>query len=43
MRPPANEGEQPELTTNLTTFRDGKVLEMVHCANPEDTRAAVGL
>lgn len=36
------EGE-PELSANLTTFRDGKVIEMVHYPNPDDARAAAGL
>jgi len=33
----------PELVANLTTFRDGKVVEMVHYANPDDARAAAGV
>jgi ketosteroid isomerase-like protein len=37
------EGEEPELVANLTTFRDGKVVEMVHYANPDDARAAAGV
>ena len=37
-----DEGE-PELVANLTTFRDGKVVEMVHYANPDDALAAAGL
>ncbi len=28
---------------NLTTFRDGRVVEMVHYADPEDAFAAAGL
>jgi ketosteroid isomerase-like protein len=40
MRPPADEGEPPSLAANLTTFRDGKVVEMVHFADPEDALAA---
>jgi ketosteroid isomerase-like protein len=32
-----------ELVANLTTFRDGKVVEMVHYPNPDDARAAAGL
>jgi ketosteroid isomerase-like protein len=43
MRPPAEEGESVELRANLTTFRDGKVVEMVHYPNPEDALAAAGL
>ncbi len=37
------EGEEPELVANLTTFRDGKVVEMVHYADPDDARAAAGV
>ncbi len=33
--------EDPELTANLTTFRDGKVIEMVHYPNVEDALAAL--
>lgn len=36
MRPPSEEGEQAALNANLTTFRDGKIIEMVHYPNPED-------
>ena len=43
MRPPAEEGEQAELSANLTTFREGKVVEMVHYPNPQDALAAAGL
>jgi hypothetical protein len=28
---------------NLTTFRDGKAIEMVHFANPDDAFTAAGL
>lgn len=31
-----------ELRANLTTFRDGKVIEMVAYANPEDALTAAG-
>ena len=34
---------EPELVANLTTFRDGKVIEMVHYPNPDDARAAAGV
>jgi ketosteroid isomerase-like protein len=37
------EDGEPELSANLTTFRDGKVIEMVHYADPDDARAAAGL
>ncbi len=43
MRPVAEEGERAELSANLTTFRDGKVVEMVHFPKPEDALAAAGL
>jgi len=39
----AVEGGETELVANLTTFRDGKVVEMVHYANPDDARAAAGV
>ncbi len=32
-----------DLDANLTTFRDGKVIEMVHYPNPADARAAAGV
>jgi hypothetical protein len=38
-----SEGEEPELVANLTTFRDGKVIEMIHYPNPDDARAAAGV
>lgn len=31
------------LTANLTTFRRGRVVEMVHYPNPEDALAAAGV
>lgn len=34
---------EPELVANLTTFRDGKVIEMVHYPNPDDARRAAGV
>jgi ketosteroid isomerase-like protein len=43
MRPPSQEGEPAEMVANLTTFRDGKVREMVHYANPADALAAAGV
>ena len=36
------EDGEPELVANLTTFRDGKVVEMVHYPNPDDALAAAG-
>jgi ketosteroid isomerase-like protein len=43
MRPPSEEREQATLSANLTTFRDGKVVEMVHYPKPEDALAAAGV
>lgn len=34
---------QDELVANLTTFRDGKVVEMVHYPDPADALAAAGV
>ena len=42
MRRTDDEG-QPELVANLTTFRNGKVVEMVHYDDPDDARRAAGL
>jgi ketosteroid isomerase-like protein len=43
MRPPAQDGEPAALSANLTTFRDGKAIEMVHYPNPQDALAAAGV
>jgi ketosteroid isomerase-like protein len=43
MRPPADETGPPALTANVTTFRAGKVVEMVHYPDPQDALAAVGV
>ena len=40
MRPPQEAGAGAELVANLTTFREGKVVEMVHYPNPDDALAA---
>ena len=37
------EDGQPELIANLTTFRDGKAVEMVHYVDPQDARRAAGV
>ena len=37
------ENGEPELVANLTTFRDGKAIEMVHYPDPEDARRAAGV
>jgi ketosteroid isomerase-like protein len=42
-RPSQNEGEEPELVANLTTFRDGKAVEMVHFPDAADALAAAGV
>jgi ketosteroid isomerase-like protein len=42
MRLTGEDGE-PERVANLTTFRDGKVVEMVHYPNPDDALAAAGV
>jgi hypothetical protein len=34
---------QAQLTANLTTFRDGKVVEMVSYETPEDALTAAGI
>jgi ketosteroid isomerase-like protein len=44
MRPRSQDGEPPSsLVANLTTFRDGQVVEMVHYDNAADAVAAAGL
>ena len=40
MRPPSNDEEPAPVVANLTTFRDGKVVEMVHYPNADDALAA---
>jgi ketosteroid isomerase-like protein len=42
MRSPSEDGVAAALSANLTTFRDGKAIEMVHYPNPEDALAAAG-
>ena len=42
MRPRSAAGDLQRLTANLTTFRDGRVIEMVHYADPDAARAALG-
>jgi ketosteroid isomerase-like protein len=42
-RPSPDDPESNELVANLTTFRNGKVVEMVHYPNPDDARAAAGV
>jgi ketosteroid isomerase-like protein len=40
LRPPSAGREPAEPIANLSTFRDGRVIEMVHFANPDDAIAA---
>ncbi|MGI8713539.1 MAG: nuclear transport factor 2 family protein [Solirubrobacteraceae bacterium] len=42
MRSAADSGNPPVLSANLTTFRDGKTIEMVHYADSRDALAAAG-
>lgn len=39
---PSGEDPQPRRVANLTTFRDGKVVEMVHYDDAADALAALG-
>ena len=39
MRPPSDSGGPAEPVANLATFRNGKVVEMVHYPDPEDALA----
>jgi hypothetical protein len=43
VRPSSEDGEQAALSANLTTFPDGKAIEMVHYPKPEDALTAAGL
>jgi ketosteroid isomerase-like protein len=43
MRPAPQDDGPAELSANVTTFRDGRVIEMVHYPNPQDAIAAAGL
>lgn len=43
MRPRAQGEDEPALSANVTTFRDGKAVEMVHYPRPEDALAAAGV
>jgi ketosteroid isomerase-like protein len=42
LRPVSETGEPAAPVANLTTFRDGKVVEMVHYPDPDDALVAVG-
>jgi ketosteroid isomerase-like protein len=43
MRSEPRAGAGDTLSANLTTFRDGKAIEMVHYPNPADALAAAGI
>lgn len=43
LRHQASEGQQSSLVANLTSFRDGKVVEMIHYDDPEEALMAAGL
>jgi ketosteroid isomerase-like protein len=43
IRPPAAGGEDTAPVANLTTFRDGRAVEMVHYPDPEEALAAAGI
>jgi ketosteroid isomerase-like protein len=43
IRPKVDGGGLRAPTANLTTFREGKAIEMVHYPDPEDALAAAGI
>lgn len=43
LRPVSSDGEPADPVANLTTFRDGKVIEMVHYADPAEALAVAGV
>jgi ketosteroid isomerase-like protein len=43
IRPPAERGERAAPIANMTTFRDGRAIQMIHYPDPDDALAAVGL
>lgn len=43
LRRASEDGEWTDLVANVTTFRDGKVVEMVHYPDPDDARRAAGV
>jgi len=43
IRPPTGGGEKAAPVANLTTFRDGRAVEMVHYPDPSDALAAAGI
>jgi ketosteroid isomerase-like protein len=40
IQPPSDSGEPPSPVANLTTFREGKVVEMVHYPDADEALAA---
>ncbi|MGN6170141.1 MAG: nuclear transport factor 2 family protein [Solirubrobacteraceae bacterium] len=43
LRPPPDGTGPPATAANVTTFRDGKVVEMIHYPDPEDALVAAGV
>lgn len=43
IRASSDDSEPVTLSANLTTFRDGRAIEMVHYPNPEDALTAAGV
>ncbi|MGA8746032.1 MAG: nuclear transport factor 2 family protein [Solirubrobacterales bacterium] len=43
IRPPSGDGEKAAPIANLTTFRHGKAIEMIHYPEPKEALAAAGL
>jgi SnoaL-like domain len=44
IRPPAEGGEEsPPSVANVTTFRDGRAVEMIHYPDPEEALGAAGI
>ena len=43
MRPPSTGREPGQLSANLTRFRDGKAVEIVHYPSPSEACAAAGI
>jgi ketosteroid isomerase-like protein len=43
MRPRSEDGDAAAVSANVTTFRDGRAIEIVHYPDPADALAAAGL
>jgi ketosteroid isomerase-like protein len=43
MRPEGGDGRRDGRAANVTTFRDGRAIEIVHYPDPQDALAAAGL